>query len=124
MLPLEILLSYMNNPAVSDHVGIECARAAAPYCHPRLNATEQGSTTKTHEDRLAEIPLDGRIGALEVSSGLGTSWLSQLNASLWLPKGRRGPIDHGLDGAGAKWPGNLAAAVLAHHHVSGCSQLR
>ena len=55
MTPLEVLLSYMNNPATSDRVRIECARAAAPFCHPRLNAIEQVSTTKTHEQRLAEL---------------------------------------------------------------------
>jgi hypothetical protein len=55
LTPLEVLLAYMNNPETSDRVRIECARAAAPFCHPRLNAIEQVATTETHEQRLEKL---------------------------------------------------------------------
>src|SRR5689334_13274447 len=55
LMPLEVLLMIMNRPKTSERTRIECAKAAAPFCHPKLVTAEQVTTTKTHEQRLAEL---------------------------------------------------------------------
>jgi hypothetical protein len=48
LTPLEVLLPYMNNPATSDSVRIECARCGALLPSPFV-ATETAVVGKIHE---------------------------------------------------------------------------
>lgn len=38
--PVEYLLSVMRNPSRTAAQRLEAAKAAAPYCHPRLSAVQ------------------------------------------------------------------------------------
>lgn len=38
--PLEYLLSIMRDPMADEDKRIDCAKAAAPYIHPRLSSVE------------------------------------------------------------------------------------
>lgn len=38
--PLEYLLSIMRDPRADEDKRIDCAKAAAPYIHPRLSSVE------------------------------------------------------------------------------------
>jgi len=50
------MLFILNDPNTPRREKNDMAKAAAPFCHPRLNAVEQViSIRATHEQRLAEI---------------------------------------------------------------------
>jgi hypothetical protein len=54
--PLEFLLQIMNDDEFSQRERIEAARAAAPYCHPKLSAVDVNATIGvSHEDALDEL---------------------------------------------------------------------
>lgn len=57
MTPLEYLLSIMRDGRCKPSDRLEAAKAAAPYVHPRLAATElSGSLALTHhEEALNEL---------------------------------------------------------------------
>jgi hypothetical protein len=44
LTPLELMLSIMRNPDASLAVRADMAKAAAPYCHARLQAIEHSGT--------------------------------------------------------------------------------
>ena len=53
--PLEVLLSIMRT-TVDQEVKIDCAKAAAPYIHPRLTSIEANvKATMSHEDTLRNL---------------------------------------------------------------------
>ncbi len=57
ILPLDLFMDVLNDPEADHAARMEAAKAAAPYMHPRLQATVfQDQTDKmTHEQRLAEL---------------------------------------------------------------------
>ena len=58
LTPLEYLLSVMRDEGTDKRERIDAAKAAAPYCHPRLSQVEmQANVTKRHEDWLVELNL-------------------------------------------------------------------
>ena len=67
MSPVDYLLLEMRNMDNDQDTRIECAKAAAPYLHPRLQAVHQtGGGIKSHdqwviemEAEFAEIVADG-----------------------------------------------------------------
>jgi hypothetical protein len=65
MLPLDYLLSVINDPAVSPSRRDRLAIAAAPYCHPRL-IEPQKVGKKDRQDEAA------------ATAGVGTSWTTDL----------------------------------------------
>jgi hypothetical protein len=69
MLPLDYLLSVINDPAVAAPRRDRLAIAAAPYCHPRL--TEPLKIGK--KDRVEE--------AAATAGGASTEWGSDLEVN-------------------------------------------
>ncbi len=57
ILPLDLFMDVLNDPEADHAARMEAAKAAAPFMHPRLQATVfQDQTDKmTHEQRLAEL---------------------------------------------------------------------
>jgi hypothetical protein len=46
--PLDFLLKILRDPTKDDRVRVDAAKAAAPYCHPRLVAADDAY--RTHDD--------------------------------------------------------------------------
>jgi hypothetical protein len=84
--PLAFLLQVMRDKTLDKAIRLDAAKAAAPYCHPRLSATHstKDSNEKSHEDWVKEIKRDieqhdresqdveeGRNGAQVAGSGAG-----------------------------------------------------
>lgn len=57
LTPLDYMLSVLRDEATDPVARLDAAKAAAPYVHPRLAATElSGSLNITkHEDALGEL---------------------------------------------------------------------
>ncbi|TJY59423.1 hypothetical protein E4T66_13615 [Sinimarinibacterium sp. CAU 1509] len=58
LLPLEYLLTVMRDEAQEQSIRLDAAKAAAPYIHPRLQATEatiKGSTLPPYEAALMQL---------------------------------------------------------------------
>ena len=57
LTPLEFMLSVLRDPASDPAMRMDAAKAAAPYVHPKLAATElSGSLNITnHEDALGDL---------------------------------------------------------------------
>ncbi len=58
LTPLEYLLTVMRDEAQEQSVRLDAAKAAAPYIHPRLQATEstiKGSTLPPYEAALMRL---------------------------------------------------------------------
>lgn len=54
--PLEYLMKIMTDESQPDDVRIECAKAAAPYVHPKLSAVQvDANLSISHEDALAAL---------------------------------------------------------------------
>ena len=67
LTPLEYMVGLMRGTQDFDEVKFEAAKAAAPYIHPRLAATQvTASITRSHEDMLDELSREGE----EIVSGL------------------------------------------------------
>ena len=67
LTPLEYMVGLMRGTQEFDEVKFEAAKAAAPYIHPRLAATQvTASITRSHEDMLDELSREGE----EIVSGL------------------------------------------------------
>jgi hypothetical protein len=65
LLPLEYILSVVRDPSVDSERRDRMAIAAAPYCHPRLNAiAAKVDTTVQAEQRLTREELDARAEAI------------------------------------------------------------
>ena len=65
--PLDYLLNEMTNTRNTKAVRIDCAKAALPYCHPRLAHLHMtGRVEHTHEKWLDSIDGEARP-ALDVS---------------------------------------------------------
>ncbi|MCA8908514.1 MAG: hypothetical protein KDA64_11610 [Rhodospirillaceae bacterium] len=62
-MPLEHLLGVMRDPAKDTATRLEAAKAAAPYCHPRLAQVEARNVNVnlTHEEALALLEADGDV---------------------------------------------------------------
>jgi hypothetical protein len=84
--PLAYLLQIMRDKTLDKAIRLDAAKAAAPYCHPRLSATHstKDSNEKSHEDWVKEMKRDveqhdresqeveeGGNGALEAGRGAG-----------------------------------------------------
>jgi hypothetical protein len=55
LTPLEFLLNIMRTSADAAKA-FEAAKAAAPYCHPRLSNIEaNGNLSETYEERLKRL---------------------------------------------------------------------
>jgi hypothetical protein len=55
-MPLDFLLRIMRDPESDEAKQIDCAKAAAPYCHQKLSAIDlTGDMTVRHEDTLDEL---------------------------------------------------------------------
>ena len=65
--PLDLMLSVMRNEDQPLTVRLDAAKAAAPYVHPRLNATELSGSIGilSHEQALAELEYDDRPERLQ-----------------------------------------------------------
>ena len=57
LLPLPYFLNILNDPEADEGMRFAAAKEAAPYLHPRLQATmlKDMTGTLTHEQRLAEL---------------------------------------------------------------------
>jgi hypothetical protein len=56
LMPLDYMLGVLRNPLASTEDKRWAAEKAAPYCHPKLTATELGGTvTISQEDALAAL---------------------------------------------------------------------
>ena len=57
LTPLEHLLTVMRDESQPTQVRLDAAKAAAPYCHPRLTAkhTSTDDERTSHEDWLRKI---------------------------------------------------------------------
>lgn len=56
LTPLEYMLSLMRDAGADEAKRLDAAKAAAPYVHPRLNATQHsGEVTLGIEDWLADL---------------------------------------------------------------------
>jgi hypothetical protein len=45
LTPLDFLLQILRDPAKDDRLRLDAAKAAAPFCHPRLTAAEDANRT-------------------------------------------------------------------------------
>ena len=63
LTPLEFLLAVMRNAnEYAFEARMEAAKAAAPYCHPRLASIEaKGQIHVRHEDFLDQLPDPGGV---------------------------------------------------------------
>jgi hypothetical protein len=60
--PLEVLLSIMRTTE-NQETKIDCAKAAAPYIHPRLTSIEANVNAKlSHEETLRELENEAGVG--------------------------------------------------------------
>lgn len=58
--PLDFMLARLRDEGLAPDVRMDAAKAAAPYCHPRLqNIEAHGNLTETYEDRLARVANGG-----------------------------------------------------------------
>ena len=56
LVPLDYMLSVLRNPLASTEDKRWASEKAAPYCHPKLKATElSGTVTISREDALAAL---------------------------------------------------------------------
>lgn len=56
LTPLDYMLSVLRNKAADKALRMEAAKAAAPYCHPRLAQVDHGGSIElTHEEMLDEL---------------------------------------------------------------------
>jgi hypothetical protein len=57
LTPLDYMLGVLRDPAYGPLLRMDAAKAAAPYVHPKLSATElSGSLNITnHEDALGDL---------------------------------------------------------------------
>ena len=56
VMPVNFLINVMRDKNQSMDMRVEAAKAAAPYCHPRLSSIEHsGNLTVTHEDALTAL---------------------------------------------------------------------
>lgn len=54
--PLKYLLDRMRDENEAKDVRLDCAKAAAPYVHPKLMSTHvTGGPTKSHEEWVKEL---------------------------------------------------------------------
>lgn len=59
LTPLQFLLGIMNDESADKRDRADAAKAAAPYCHPRLQSTQLDAKAKvTH---LVEFPNDDGV---------------------------------------------------------------
>lgn len=86
LTPLEYLLSLMRDGDQTLAVRLDAAKAAAPYIHPRLQATEATiRTERPYEEMLRELASgresDGERGAIAPTDGcvMAGSWHPRLN---------------------------------------------
>ena len=58
--PLAYLLQVMRDKTVDKAIRLDAAKAAAPYCHPRLSATHstKDSDEKSHADWVMDMKAD------------------------------------------------------------------
>lgn len=58
LTPLEYLLSVMRDEGTDKRERIDAAKAAAPYCHPRLANVEMNAKhTLSHDDWIDKLEL-------------------------------------------------------------------
>jgi hypothetical protein len=58
--PLEFLLNAMRDETLERAERFDAAKAAAPYCHPRLSNIEaNGNLAETYEERLRRVAEGG-----------------------------------------------------------------
>ena len=62
-MPLDFLLRIMRDAGADEAKRIDCAKAAAPYCHQKLTATEVSGPGG------GAVPLASRIELIGVPSG-------------------------------------------------------
>jgi hypothetical protein len=54
--PLEYLLNILRDDTQAQEVRTDAAKAAAPYCHARLNSVEaHGNLSESYEERLRRV---------------------------------------------------------------------
>ena len=56
LTPLEYLLDILRDETQAQEVRTDAAKAAAPYCHARLQSVEaHGNLAESYEDRLKRV---------------------------------------------------------------------
>jgi hypothetical protein len=80
LTPLDFLLQVLRDPTKDDRVRLDAAKAAAPYCHPRLFAADDANRTQLDDPEKSSDQIRADVDRLLAEMGVPKALR---NAILW-----------------------------------------